>query len=269
MEIQVLYQSNMRTVAEAAAMSYGKDIAAMSDEDIEKYIKKIWDKHTNISEHYVATIKLTNIPRILTFLMAFQRYGFTMTEFSQRRRMVSTNNVEYHELIAKQGIPFEEARKVLSVLEPSECIVTLNREAAKSIVRILHKHLYSIFEDTIIRSGIILHLEDIFSFSAKSENVNTKFFSMLGIDGDYPQVQKHSKNHWTIALPMYSLHQLIRHRTLDILQWGFVRNVESIEQVKNDTLCFLEFKTDKLDLLKKTRTTPATQEPLRTIVSML
>lgn len=247
----------------AASMSYGKDISRMTEGDIEQYVKRIWDKHTNISEHFVATIKFDDIPRIATLLIGFQRYGFTMTEFSQRRRIPNTDYMEYHELISN-GIAPEDARKVLPIDTNSQCVITMNREAAKNIARILAKY-NGVFDFPY--NQIIDALESVFSFSLDDKNplFCPEFFGILDGKSEY-KAEKIGDSQYIFILPLYSFHQLIRHRLLRIKCWSIYKNGEKIT---NASIVNTTIEVRDIDLLKATRTGKDTQEPLRSLIQSL
>lgn len=264
----------MQNCALAASMSYGKDLTGMSPGEKREYVQKIWDKHTNVSEHFVKTIHLHNIPRFATLIMAFQRDGFTMTEMSQRRREVETYSWDgdiYRDLIAK-GTKFEDARKVLRCGVGSECIITLNREAARNIIGIfndyqkipffrteleeleLQKDLANIFELPIDSTPSMPGPKfDGFAFSPGAGNPEFK----VDNDPEGPLV-------WGI-LPLYSFHQFIRHRKIKIRRWEiFSKKICcSISDVANDATISFECESLYWPNFTTTRSKNATQEPLR------
>lgn len=283
---QVLSTNNPFLVcAEAASMSYGKDLSDLSHEEVEKYVKRIWDKHTNVSEHFVQTIKFMNIPRILTLLIALQRDGFTMTEMSQRRRVVTTDNEEYHYLLKNQR--HEDARKVLSVLEPSECVITMNREAARNISATLlcYQEDYEIFSGVIQESNIIETLKTLFSFTVEEDagvwNVpefcpeiceDDEDVSGLSYKGDGFFSWENRVNLFHTGtvyanLPMYSFHQFIRHRKVRIKEWGFLE--KTLGETRNDSIVCFEANSDDWARFVKTRSGQATQEPLRSFAKKI
>lgn len=262
-------------------MSYGKDLSEMSNDEVSAYVQRIWDKHTNVSEHFVKTIYFAEIPRLATMLMAFQRHGFTMTEMSQRRRRVTSCNVEYHNLLAS-GVNHEDARKVLSVLEPSECVATMNREAAKQIARFFMFHLcYPDIYEALNMTDMLNFPEELgtlFGFDWKQLSYSARefpYYENTPIRGDLAQFRKSGFSCYCMAdkhiigiLPLYSFHQLIRHRTLEILMWCAP---VPIYEMRNSSPVMFEFTASRSTLQEfcKTRSGPATQEPLRSFAAKL
>ncbi len=263
----------------AAAMSYGKDLSAMSDDEVSAYVQRIWDKHTNVSEHFVKTIYFAGVPRLLTLLMAFQRHGFTMTEMSQRRRKVSSSNVVYHDLL-QAGAKHEDARKVLSVLEPSECIVTMNREAAKGICGILKKQsrILTHHELSLLRN-FPNTLGVLFGFDPNEVAESGPDFQETTFTPDEAEtleeggficdlVANRGELYIWGVLPVYSFHQFVRHRTLELGMWCFDGDVLSLNN--SDAIRFVSHCTlTALESFVKTRSGAATQEPLRSFAKKL
>ena len=264
----------------AASMSYGKDLSAMSRDEKAEYVRKIWDKHTNVSEHYVQSLHLQNIPRFATLLMAFQRDGFTMTEMSQRRREVNWHSWDgdmYRDLIIK-GAKFEDARKVLRCGVLSECIVTMNREAARNIIGIFNEHQrLPFFRTQLEELGLQKELAEAFELpidsSAAMPGPKFEGFSLDMNAGDPEFVVDTDPESTTIwgRLPLYSFHQFARHRKILIRNWRFEskRNCCSISDVSNDATVIFECDSLYWSNFIATRSKNATQEPLRSFAKRI
>ena len=274
MMYEVLNRGDIEMCALAASMSYGKDLTGMTNEEKEAYVHKIWDKHTNVSEHYISTIHFTNIPRFASLLLAFQRDGFTMTEMSQRRREVNWHSWDgemYRDLLAS-GVKFEDARKVLRCGVPSECIVTLNRESARNIARLFSNYAkIPFFRTELEELGLPKILAEEFEFDVDNEAArNSPRFTGFSWDMTEPTSCQHrifvrNKLYVSGTLPLYSFHQFLRHRKIKLLDWGitYKKQVCSISDVPNDAT--VEFSCSSLNWPEfvATREGHATQEPLR------
>lgn len=172
----------------AAAKSYGKDISNMNESERANYVKKIWDKHYNVSEHLVKTIDFYDMPRFISMIIGAQRH-ITITEFSQRRRETKQsfvfNNEDlnsetkdlfniYRSLI-NEGVKLEDARKVLPVSALTDLQVTLNRETARDIAmmdraqREASSGVLWLFE-MLEAERLAETLEEIFDFSCNVNN---------------------------------------------------------------------------------------------------
>lgn len=265
----------IQNCAFAASMSYGKDLTGMSPGERREYVQKIWDKHTNVSEHFVKTIHFHNIPRFATLIMAFQRDGFTMTEMSQRRREVETYSWDgdiYRDLIAK-GAKFEDARKVLRCGVNSECIVTLNREAARNIIGIFNDYQkIPFFRSELEDLELQKDLANIFELHPDSTPAMpgpgfSGFFVSPG--ADFPEFKVTRDREGPMVwgtLPLYSFHQLIRHRKIKLRSWEIFskKGCCSISDVANDASIYFECESLEWPNFIATRSKNATQEPLRT-----
>lgn len=267
MKYKVWENGSFEHCAKAASMSYGKDLSVMTTGERIGYVERIWDKHTNVSEHFARFIEFTEIPRWATFLLAFQRDGFSMTEFSQRRRKPETDDPAYEALI-ENGEKLEDARKVLHLSTPSECVVSMNREVARNIARSWKR-----WGETFpcVRDLDMPHiLADTFAFHLDDRDPGSKFTPVSivdGLDADVGVTHK-SGIDVSLTLPMYSMHQLIRHRDLRVHDI-FIHARCALEDVTNMTLASARVSCLYWGDLIKTRSLADTQEPLRSIVKSL
>lgn len=257
MRLSPLIAGDYWICAKAASMSYGKDIDSMSLEEQIEYVKRIWDKHTNVSEHFVQTILLEGVPRYVTMLIAFQRHGFTMTERSQRYREPDEVNDSYRSAV-ESGEKKEDARKHLDLMTPTDCVITMNREAARSVVQRLK--LYeetSEFWKTKKLLDVIAFLEESFC--------GTKDW-VAGVDCHDPLTDS-GAGIIELSMPVYSFHQFIRHRTVDIIHWTFHEPIQipHVSYVRNDDIVNVVAHSIHWEKFKKTRSGVNTQEPLRSI----
>lgn len=249
--------------AQAAAQSYNLNIGDKTQEEKEQYVKKIWDVHTNVSEHFTASILFDEIPRWATFIMALQRHGFSMTELSQRRNVVS-DNPKYIELI-KNGVKKENARKVLTMDTKSSCVITLNRESAKNIMRMFNM---------LVPTYAPPPLNEIFLF--ENDKKNPQFFPDIKIQHSKfshstDVYHTEEKNCFKFTMPVYALHQFIRHRTIYIHNILILTKDKSCElcNVRNDDVAFIECSSDNWLQFVETRSTKQTQDDLRIIAQKM
>jgi hypothetical protein len=250
------FPGDINACAKAASKSYGKDTDVMSGDEREEYVRRIWDKHTNISEHFVFSLDLIGVPRIVTFVMSFQRHGFSMTEFSQRRREPSEVTAEYLSRI-ESGESKEDARKCLPVTTPSDVTITLNREAARNLARIIRKYRgYDQFKDALetCRIDDVLAVHGWFTPDEEAPFCCPDFVDQVRApQNEFEEV---------VTCPLYSATQLVRHRTLEVLQ--LAGRLSTLAQ--ESTILFRSFHTQRMAQL---RSLPQTQEPLRTIAQQL
>jgi hypothetical protein len=257
MIVELNFPGCIKACAKAAAKSYGKNVDSMSEEEQFDYVCKIWDKHTNISEHFVFSLDLLGVPRIVTFIMSMQRHGFSMTEFSQRRRKPAGSYPEYEARLAA-GERKEDARKCLPVTVESDVTVTLNREAARNIARIIRKFRRNdYFKDILNETQIDSLLSAYGIFSLDDEE---PFCCPEVVD----EVRA-PKNEFeeVITCPLYAATQLVRHRTLDILE---LAGLPPQKLGQNIALLLRSF---HWKTMAQTRSRSSTQEPLRTIARQL
>lgn len=257
MIVELNFPGCIKACARAAAKSYGKSVDSMSEEEQFDYVCKIWDKHTNISEHFVFSLDLLGVPRIVTFVMSMQRHGFSMTEFSQRRRKPAGSYPEYEACLAA-GERKEDARKCLPVTVESDVTVTLNREAARNLARIVRKfrrngYFCDMLNETQIDS--LLSVYGIFSLDDEEPFCCPEIVS----EARAPQNEFED----VITCPLYTASQLVRHRTLEVVQ---IAGAPPQTLGQNITLLLrsLHWK-----LMAQTRSQSSTQEPLRTIARQL
>ncbi len=266
MRFKILKRDSIEGCAAAAAMSYGKDIRKMSSEEKCAYTMRIWDKHTNVSEHFTQRVEMRGVPRVVSMLMEFQRDGITFTEFSQRRRVPAVVNEEYRRMVA-DGVKLEDARKCLSILTPSDFVATMNREAARNIVRILAR--YALFSPVAI-DKITEFLAASFYFEPDTvpPHACPKWDGFIVSDikdpsariGDGPYEME-----WIV--PMYSLHEMIRHRKLDLISWGFLVDspYTSFGDVTENTMAVVRARSFEWEGFLETRAQPGVQKPLRSL----
>ena len=265
LSVKVLQPGDICACAQAAAMSYNKDISAMSGEETGAYVKRIWDKHTNVSEHFVARLEFTDIPRLATLLFAFQRDGITITEMSQRRCTPEVVSQEYEDHV-RGGRKLEDARKCLSVSTPSRCVITLNREAAKNVARIFWRYENTTcFNEILEPLGIREILAEHFMFDLDITHPFDcpKFDGVLKISHTLPlepAYKRSGEKVFTAAMPMYSFHQFCRHRKIHLISWAI-----SSENIRNDTLVHVVCQSFHWRKFAETRSGNDTQEPLRMI----
>jgi hypothetical protein len=274
MEFRIVLPGSFEACAHAASRSYGKNISAMTDDEKRTYVEKIWNKHTNISEHFWATIDVDSIPRWLTMLVAFQRYWFSMTERSQRYRTPLETNQEYDDRIA-DGEKKEDARKSLPLTTPSDITITMNREAARQIVGRLmsYRKMLNDKERAMCNEfiGAVQH-----HFCLNNGNEYEPDFTMCTEIYDKEEfcgVHVISKKNrvFVFVIPFYAMHQLIRHRAMIIEEWG-TESADYFPCAKNDDMVFVSGTFVTMYGLKKfiaTRSKPDTQEPLRSIAQKL
>jgi len=262
--VKVLQSGNIHACAEAAAMSYNKDLSKLTEEQITDYVKRIWDKHTNVSEHFVARLEFTDIPRLATLLFAFQRDGITITEMSQRRCTPAAVSQEYEDHI-RGGMKLEDARKCLPVSTPSRCVITLNREAARNIARIFRQYeniarFQEILEPLGIREILAKHF--MFELDITHPFDCPKFEGSMRMNelrvGCRASIYDPTVR-WFL-IPMYSFHQLCRHRKIRLDTWMIDEG-----EICNDTLVAVECRSFHWRKFAETRCGNDTQEPLRTI----
>jgi len=268
---------SIEACAKAASQSYGKDLSHMSKDQIEEYVKKIWDKHTNISEHFVQQLEFFEVPRIVSMLMEFQRH-VTFTEFSQRRRQPAVVNQEYLDAVAS-GEKLEDARKHLNVLTPSDFSVTLNREAARNIARILNKYQrIPLFTETLQNAGVQQLLADAFFFTLDDEApfCCPEFDGVMEVHKESmePRVWNNAMDYgwgreW--VLPVYSFHEMIRHRTVEVLSWGILTEIScsTLSEILNSSMICTSTRSFQWGRFQDTRATAAVQEPLRSLARSL
>lgn len=188
MKIKVLDGTKIECCASAASMSYGKDLSQFTKQEKEAYVKKIWDKHYNVSEHFVKVLLITGIPRFLSMIIGSQR-NITITEFSQRRRKVTesfkfkdwklnketSDLFEIYDNLIKGGVKLEEARDVLPISALTDLQVTLNRETARDIAmcdraqREASKAVPWLYE-MLVKERMAEKLEKLFQFDCNVEN---------------------------------------------------------------------------------------------------
>jgi hypothetical protein len=261
LSVKVLQSGDIYACAQAAAMSYNKDISAMSGEETEAYVKRIWDKHTNVSEHFVARLEFTDIPRLATLLFAFQRDGITITEMSQRRCKPNETTEEYETCI-ENGAKLEDARKCLPVSTPSRFVVTLNRESARNMARIFQCYeRICVFREILKPLGIPDILAHHFMFNLDIQ-YPFNFPAFLGVIDLCKPIgsSKISDNLYEFVMPMYSFHQFCRHRKILLISWCVAG-----EPLYNDTLVSVMCRSFHWKEFAETRSGNDTQEPLRTI----
>jgi hypothetical protein len=275
MEFRIVLPGSFEACTHAASRSYGKNISVMTDDEKRAYVEKIWNKHTNISEHFWATIDIDAIPRWLTMLVAFQRYGFTMTERSQRYRTPVETNQEYDDRIAG-GEKKEDARKSLPLTTPSDITITMNREVARQVIGRLMSYCSVLLEkERTICNEFIDAIRDIFFLNESNEYESDFSMTVECVENarlHYDVYIKSKENReFMFVVPFYTMHQLIRHRTMIINEWG-VGSVDYFPHAKNEDMVFVSGTFPTIKALKKfiaTRSKPDTQEPLRTIAKKL
>jgi len=252
---------DIHACAEAAAMSYNKDLSKLTKEEVTDYVKRIWDRHTNVSEYFVGLLKFTDIPRIASLLFAFQR-DITITEMSQRRCMPSVVTAEYLQKLT-DGEALQDARKCLPVETPSNMTVLMNRVAAKNVSRIFHKYeKIDLFRDMLVPLEIPRILSECFMFDVDDDDPFDcpEFNGVFGFDeiaytrvGDMPG--------WKLFfIPMYSFHQFCRHRKTSMFSWNL-----SDKEIRNDTLVRVLARSFHWDHFAQVRSGADTQEPLRSM----
>ena len=255
--------------AQAAAMSYNKDLSKLTEEEVTDYVKRIWDKHTNVSEHFVARLEFADIPRLATLLFAFQRDGITITEMSQRRCTPAVVSQEYEDHV-RGGQRLEDARKCLPISTPSRCVITLNREAARNIARIFGQYEKNgYFQEILKPLGIreILAKHFMFELDITHPFDCPKFDGVLKISHTLPlepAYKRSGEKVFTTSMPMYSFHQFCRHRKIHMISWAI-----SCENIRNDTLVHVVCQSFHWRKFAETRSGNDTQEPLRTIARQI
>ncbi|MCX8008552.1 MAG: FAD-dependent thymidylate synthase [Patescibacteria group bacterium] len=262
-EYTVLTNNNIYDIcANAAAQSYNLDLSQKTEEEKKNYIKKIWDIHTNVSEHATISILFHKIPRWATFIMALQRHGFTMTELSQRRNVVSQEEKYLEDL--KKGVKKEDARKRLPASVSSSCVVTLNRESAKNIMR-----FFSLY------AGGNEHprLDYIFDFEVDNKKPlgSPKIWEFVDKEwkGPYYVEAVNREKTFRIALPLYSLHQMIRHRTINFQEFYFYAKAKNVSELYNNNYVIVVCSSDFWQEFVNTRNNKRTQEPLKSIAEKI
>ena len=281
MECELLGPDNLEKCAIAASMSYGKDLGGMTRPERDRYVERIWDKHTNVSEHCTKTLLFYNIPRYATLLLAFQRDGFTMTEMSQRRREVKGHSPDrdlYRELLSN-GEKFENARRVLCSDVPSECVVTMNREAARSIISLFNKYSQIPFFRSELESlGMQEKLAELFLLHpyATVDNVVPVFLQPTTVipcelPGGFNVCADQDNISVVGFLPLFSFHQFIRHRKILLENWGVVSEgpICSVSALSNSSMIRFYCKSLHWHQFIATRRGAATQEPLRSFAISL
>lgn len=258
-QFTVLNKQNIFSIcAYAAGQSYNLDIHAKTEKERQEYVSRIWDEHTNVSEHATLSILFTAIPRWATLIMALQRDGFTMTELSQRRNVVSYDE-EYQELL-QSSVKKEDARIVLPLSTMSSCVVTLNRESAKNIVRTFRTRFPDLQPPP---------LNQIFSFDFDEKQplfAPEILFREHITNGTWGVTQdQKDKNTFVLRMPMYSLHQFIRHRKILLHQIVVYSQSKQLPDVLNKDYCDVTCSSFCWDLFVRTRRGKSTQEPLRSI----
>lgn len=188
MKIKVLDGTKIECCASAASMSYGKDLRDFTKQEKKDYVNKIWNKHYNVSEHFVKVLLITGIPRFLSMIIGSQR-NITITEFSQRRRKVTDsfkfkNNLfneetaslfSLYDSLIKDGVALERAREVLPISALTDLQVTLNRETARDIAmcdraqREVSKGVPWLYE-MLIKERLAEKLEKLFKFDCNIDN---------------------------------------------------------------------------------------------------
>lgn len=273
MEVYELSHGSMNLCAEAASMSRGKDLIGMTEDAKADYVRSIWDKHTNVSEHFVKTVEFQEIPRFLTLLMAFQRDGFTMTERSQRYCEPEKVNEEYNRCVA-DGQKFQDARKCLPLSTPSNCVVTMNREAARNIARNVRKYeAIPFWEHDLKALEFPEVLANLFDFTL--DNEKPKFVSDPVEEGRTSFAREWGVLSWTWAglltgyLPLYSFHQMLRHRKIKFDNWQIYTKTNTVGDVRNDDTVHFVATSDHWAEFIKTRSGNDTQEPLRSFAKAL
>lgn len=273
MEVYELSHGSINLCAEAASMSRGKDLVGMTEDAKANYARSIWDRHTNVSEHFVKTVEFQEIPRFLTLLMAFQRDGFTMTERSQRYCEPEKVSEEYN-LRLEDGQKFQDARKCLPLSTPSNCVVTMNREAARNIARNVRKYEAIPFWEHDLKAFEFPEvLANLFDFTL--DDTEPKFVAKL-VDEGY----QNRNMDWEILvqpfgngihgwIPLYSFHQMLRHRKVHFNNWQICTKANVIGCVRNDDAVHFVATSDHWGHFIQTRSGNDTQEPLRSFAKAL
>jgi len=266
MEFIISEPGHIRACARAAAHSYGKDTYSMTCVEVNEYVKKIWDRHTNVGEHFVQQIEVFDVPRIISLIMEFQR-DVTFTEFSQRRRKPAVVNQAYEDAIAA-GEKKEDARKHLSVLAPTNFAVTVNREGARNIARILQKYQkYDLFRDVITEYPVHELLAKAFMFELDDKPPLFCPDFHIGSVGENPCVLKLTRVAKAITLPMYSFHELVRHRKMEVVFWRI--HTSALDNFLESSMVEMGATSLHWNLVSSTRSGPDVQEPLRTLAKEL
>jgi hypothetical protein len=263
----------MNLCAEAASTSRGKDLIGMTEDAKADYVRSIWDKHTNVSEHFVKTVEFQEIPRFLTLLMAFQRDGFTMTERSQRYCEPEKVNEEYNRCVA-DGQKFQDARKCLPLSTPSNCVVTMNREAARNIARNVRKYeAIPFWEHDLKALEFPEVLANLFDFTLDNEKPKfvAKYFDLResSREDEWSAMFQSWGGNLVGHLPLYSFHQMLRHRKVHFNNWQICTKANVIGCVRNDDAVHFVATSDHWSDFIKTRSGNDTQEPLRSFAKAL
>jgi hypothetical protein len=274
MEFKVILPGSFEACAHAASRSYGKNISVMTDDEKRAYVEKIWNKHTNISEHFWVTIDIDAIPRWLTMLIAFQRYWFSMTERSQRYRTPDETNEEYNDRIA-DGEKKEDARKSLPLTTPSDITITMNREAARQVIGRLMSYRNTLNDKERTECNLFIGaIQYHFCLDYNNEyepdfTMTTEIYDKVEFQGVH--VLSKRNRSFVFVIPLYAMHQLIRHRAMIIEEWGTM-SADYFPYAKNEDMAFVTGTFVTMSGLKKfiaTRSKPDTQEPLRSIAKKL